>query len=127
MIKLITTIGGVLTAMGGWEAVKYLLNRKSHKRKSDASANIEETKAETEEFHLLKEQLEFCQQQLIEKEARFAEQTAIVRRLNQTNFDQAKQIGVLEVEKAHAELWRCEKGRCQRRRPPQPGLANMEY
>jgi hypothetical protein len=122
-----TTVCGVLVAMGGWESVKYLLNRKANKKKQEAEADVAETKADTDEFHLLKEQLGFCQQQLIEKEARFAEQTDLVRKLYQKIFEQAKKIGELEIAKAHAEAWRCEKGKCEVRRPPQPGLANMEY
>lgn len=122
-----TTICGVLTAMGGWELVKHLLNRKANKKKHEAEAEVAETKADTEEFHLLKEQLEFCQQQLVEKEIRFAEQTEHVRKLNQKIFEQAKEIATLEIAKAHAKTWRCEKGKCKLRLPPQPGLANMEY
>ena len=39
MESIITIILSVITAIGGFEAVKYFLNRKSEKRKSEAEAN----------------------------------------------------------------------------------------
>lgn len=38
MESTISIILSILTALGGWEAIKYFINRKSEKRKSDAEA-----------------------------------------------------------------------------------------
>ncbi len=39
MESIITIILSVITAIGGFEAIKYLINRKSEKKKSEAEAN----------------------------------------------------------------------------------------
>ncbi|MFA6718461.1 MAG: hypothetical protein WCS15_05215 [Prevotella sp.] len=35
------SFAAVLTALGGWEAIKYLINRKSNSRKAEAEADTE--------------------------------------------------------------------------------------
>ena len=44
----LTLFVSVLTALGGWEAIKYFLNRKSEKKKSEAEASSAETAATKE-------------------------------------------------------------------------------
>ena len=39
METIITIIVSVVTAVGGWEAIRYFINRKSEKRKSEAEAD----------------------------------------------------------------------------------------
>ena len=43
MEGIIGIIISVITAIGGWEAIKYLINRKSEKRKSQAEADLAAT------------------------------------------------------------------------------------
>lgn len=108
------TLATVLTTLGGWEAIKYLLNRKTNKRK-------EEAEADSAEFSVLRETVEFLQQQLknmveqdAEKEKRFVEQT---NRLRETQDREHK----LMIEKAQLELdlqkYRCVVPKCMQREP----------
>ena len=74
-----TVIASVLTACGGWEAIKYLLNKETNKR-------IAEAEADSVEFTLLRDTNNFLQEQLQNKEHRFAEQTELVRKLFQSTL-----------------------------------------
>ena len=48
MEDTITIIISVLTAVGGWEAIRYFLNRRAEKRKAEAEAESAETAATKE-------------------------------------------------------------------------------
>lgn len=121
------TVAAVIAALGGLELIKYIVHYLT-RRKTDA--RIAETQADAEEFHILREQIEFLQEQLSSKEERFAEQTAIVRRLNTEVLDGARREAALELELA---VVRCEDRPCPFRVPPtaytQPrgGLTIEEY
>lgn len=116
--NLIANVASLLGVLGGWEAIKYLINRKQNQR-------ISEAKADSIEFSVLKETNEFLQNQLLEKEQRFAEQTDLVRKLNQENLDTQKEknaeILKLTQEKGHLELqlqmYRCVVKKCSTREP----------
>lgn len=90
-MQVIETIASVLTVMGGWEAARYFISRKTNRRK-------EEAEAETAEFGVLRETVEFLQSQLREKEQRFAEQTELVRKLNTEILELTKQRAKLELD-----------------------------
>ena len=82
METLVTIIGGIATiigAIGGWEMIKYFLNRKTNKRK-------EEAEADSVEFGVLRDTVEFLQQQLHDKEERFAAQTDRLRKVQDDYF-----------------------------------------
>ena len=121
----ITTIaasfGGVLTGLGGWEFVKWLLNRKSNKRIAAANAENIELKNEVDEFHFLRERLEFKEKEMLEKEKRFVEQTELVRTLNRQLLDQTIENGKLQARISELEAERkmklCERRGCQERQP----------
>ena len=104
---IIASIISMVGALGGWEAVKYMINRKYNKRK-------EEAEADSVEFNVLRETVDFLQTQLQEKEKRFAEQTDVMRKLN---------TDVLELTKAKAQLeldlqrYRCVVKNCVKREP----------
>lgn len=106
-MNIIETLVTVLTAMGGLEAVKYLINRKSN-------ARISEAEADSAEFHVLKEQIEFLQVQLKQKEERFAEQTQLVRNLNTEVLELTQKLGNTELE---LQRYRCIRAKCQQREP----------
>lgn len=97
----------ILTALGGWEFVKYLINRKSNKR-------ISEAEADSAEFHVLKEHIEFLQEQNKQKEERFADQTQLVRNLNNEVLELTKKNGSLELD---LQKYRCIRPKCQQREP----------
>lgn len=122
MTKELTTIlATLLTSIGGWEAIKWLLNRKSNKRIAEAAAEKEELNNERDEFHFLRERLEFKDKQLMEKEQRFAEQTDLVRNLNKQLLDKTIENGNLQARIASLEAERrmklCEKRGCMDRQP----------
>ena len=87
--------------------VKYLINRKSN-------ARISEAEADSAEFHVMKEQIEFMQEQMKQKEERFAEQTTIVRNLNNELLEITKKLGSTELE---LQKYRCIRPKCLEREP----------
>lgn len=95
-------------ALGGIELLKWWFTRRQTRRLADV-------RADTEEFHALKEYNEFLQSQLMAKEERFAEQTAIVRDLNKEVIDLTRESGDLRIE---LQRKRCEVIECTGRRPP---------
>lgn len=110
MNDLITIILSIVTTLGGWEAVKYFVNRKTN-------ARISESQADASEFGVLKETTLFLQEQLRDKEVRFAEQTERVRQLTADNLDLTRKCATLETERS---LKLCEV-RCCPNRQPQSG------
>ena len=102
-----TVIASVLTACGGWEAIKYLLNKETNKR-------IAEAEADSVEFSVLRQTVEFLQTQLREKEERFAQQTELVRKLNAEVLELTKEKGKVDLE---LQTYRCIRKMCGEREP----------
>ncbi len=63
--EIITTAGGALAAVGGFEAVKWMFNRKSSKRVATAQAEIEEVKADKAQFDFMTSQITYFQNQIL--------------------------------------------------------------
>lgn len=97
----------VISTLGGFEGVRWWMNRKTN-------ARMQETKADSDEFHLLREQIEFLQTQLRDKEVRFAEQTELVRRQNADIIKLMNEKAALDLELV---LKRCERKKCAAREP----------
>ena len=91
MIEILTSVGSILGGLSIWEAIKYWMNRKTNKRK-------EEAEADASEFSVLREQIEFLQNQLKEKEERFADQTTRLRQTQDENFNLLREKAMLEIE-----------------------------
>lgn len=110
----ISIITAVVASFGGLELVKWLYSRKYGKK-------LEEVKANSAEFALLKERLDYLNQQMLDKEKRFTEQTDHVRALNRELIDKEVVIGDLKanISALHAErkLKLCERRGCQQRQP----------
>lgn len=121
-LKMILSILGTL---GGFEGIKWIvnvwLNRKTDARK-------QETAADSDEFHLLRERLEMAdkhllekEKQLYDKEQRFHEQTLVVRDLQKQLLEKMQEIGDLKAEnsalKAERALKLCERRGCKERQP----------
>ena len=102
-----TVIASVLTAFGGWEAIKYFLNKDTNKR-------IAEAEADSVEFSVLRQTVEFLQTQLREKEERFAQQTELVRKLNAEVLELTKEKGKVDLE---LQTYRCIRKKCGEREP----------
>lgn len=107
MNEIIGTVATVIGTLGGWEMIKFLINRKTNARKAEAEAD-------RSEFNVLRETMEFLQEQLRNKEQRFAEQTDIVRKLNTENLELSKRVAQLETERS---LKLCERRNCKDREP----------
>ncbi len=103
-ITLVATIGGL---EGIKQIAKWWLNRKNE-------ARVNDTKADEAEFHLLQEVNIFLQQQLKQKEERFAEQTNIVREQNMQILELSKRVSILETERS---MKLCERRGCGERQP----------
>ena len=107
MNEIVATILTVLTALGGWEAIKYFIHRKPNSR-------IAEAQADGSEFSVLRDTVVFLQEQLQKKEERFAEQTDLVRKLTSENLELTRQNAMLKAERA---LKLCERRNCGNREP----------
>lgn len=97
----------VITALGGFEFVKWAATRKYGKRK-------EEAEADDSEFGVLRKQVEFLQEQLLKKEERFAAQTDVLRATTARELELTRRVAALEVERG---LKLCEKRNCANREP----------
>lgn len=104
---MIEIIASMITALGGWEALRYLLNRKTNHRK-------EEAEADNVEFNVLRETTDFLQSQLKAKEERFAEQTDLVRKQNLEILDLTKEKAKLEMD---LQKYKCIIKDCAKRDP----------
>lgn len=111
----------MLLALGGFEFVKWVFNRKSNKRVAVAEAENKELKNEREEFDYIRERLVFKEKEMMEKEQRFAEQTDVVRNLTKQLLDMTLENGQLKARIASLEAERkmklCEKRGCLDRQP----------
>ena len=107
----LTTILTILGSLGGFEGAKWAwsayVNRKTNARK-------EEAEADSVEFDVLKKTTEFLQDQLREKEERFAKQTDSIRGLNDEVLALTKEKGKLELE---LQKYRCVVQKCPNREP----------
>ena len=108
-------LASVIGALGGWEAVKYIINRSTNKR-------IAESEADSVEFGVLKETIMFLQEQLsekvrldAEKEKRFTEQTDRLRKVQDDNYDLMKEKSRIELE---LQRYKCIRAKCRDRQPP---------
>lgn len=116
-----TTIFTVLFSVGVLEFVKWMFTRKSNARIVKAQADTAELKNDVDEFHFLRERLEFKDKELVEKEKRFVEQTNLVRDLNRQLLDQTIDNGKLQARISELEAERkmklCERRGCMDRQP----------
>lgn len=118
--EIVVLIAG---ALGGFDLVKWLANVIGNRKNN---ARIADSEADASEFHILQEQIIFLQQQLKEKEERFAEQTNLLRTVQRELLDLEKEKSVMEVGyiKRIAELEielsnvRCNEHDCPFRQPP---------
>lgn len=154
-ITLITTIGGFISSLSVVELFKYWMSRKAQSRKEEASAEQEEIQAEQmkvqveqmevqvkqDEWHLYKDMLHSLQEGLLKKDeiiankdALYSEQTKRLRKLQDEFFEQSKELNAeikknakLNYDYLYADLWRCEIGKCKKRKPPKPQLQEVEF
>lgn len=152
---IVTTIGSFLAVLGGWEGIKYLLNRRANSRHAEAQADEAEAhadevevKVEHDRWKLFDDMIKTLQEGLItkdkaivekdriiadkdriiaEKDAQYLEQTQRLR-TTQDNFNTTlKELVEVKAKYIYADTWRCEEGKCRKRKPPKPQLYGLEY
>lgn len=120
-MEMVKTIVTIVTTLGGFEGIKWLMNRKSNKAIAEASADTAEIKAEESEFTYLRGRVEFAEQQLLLKEQRFAEQTSVLRDAQRDLLNSTLENGKLQAEIARLNAERamklCERRGCKDRLP----------
>lgn len=128
LTEIATTVGVVLTSIGGFEFIKWFFFRKSNKKKLEEELRQEEMEtkkskieADSLEFRHLQERIKFAELQLLEKEKRFHEQTEVLRETNRQLLDRTIEHGELKAEisalKAERKLKLCERKGCKQRVP----------
>lgn len=118
---IVTSVVSLIAALGGLEFLKWLWTRKSKARMAAAEADVAELKAEKDEYYLLRERLEFMDKQMLGKEQRFDEQTAVLREVQKQLNEEVKNNGLLSAEiaalKAERAMKLCQVRNCSRREP----------
>lgn len=106
-MDIIMIVSAIVGSLGFWELIKYLINRRANSRKADSEADASE-------FSVLRDTMIFMENQLKNKEERFAEQTAVVRKLNAENLELVREVTMLKTERG---LKLCERRNCLKREP----------
>lgn len=65
--------GGLVTALGGWEFIKYMLNRRSNSRIAEANAGIKEIEREERELGVMKQLVESLQKRIEQQDEKIKE------------------------------------------------------
>ena len=60
----LSAAGGLVTALGGFEFIKYLVNIKSNRRMTEANADIKEIEKDERELGVMKQLVESLQQRI---------------------------------------------------------------
>ena len=114
MTEIIVGVSSAVGAIGSWEFVKYMLNLRTNKRKEEAEADSLEFGVLKDTMHFLQEQLHEQVMQDAEKEKRFVEQTARLRKVQDDNYELLKEKSRLELE---LQTYRCVVKKCGNREP----------
>lgn len=121
MTEIVPIILSILGSLGGWELVKWLLTRRANKTIAAATADQAEIQTEEAEFIYLRKRIEFCEQQMAEKERRFAEQTEVLRtaqrELLEMTIENGKLLAEIAALKAERAMKLCERKGCGQRQP----------
>lgn len=120
-MTVVPIILSILGSLGGWELVKWLLTRRANKTIAAATADQAEIQTEEAEFVYLRKRIEFCEQQMAEKERRFAEQTDVLRtaqrELLEMTIENGKLLAEIAALKAERAMKLCERKGCGQRQP----------
>lgn len=118
---IITSVVSLLVALGGLELLKWWWTRDSKARMAVAEADAAELRASADEYHLLKERIDNLNEQLMNKEKRFDEQTSLLRQTNKELMEEIKKNGLLAAEiaelKAERAMKLCQVRNCPNREP----------
>lgn len=114
MGEVLQTLALVIGAVGGLEFIKWWYNRKSR-------SELEALQTDKEEFHFLRERIEYLNKEMEGKEKRFEEQTLHIRELNRQMLEMEIDLGNKKAEisrlKAERAMKLCEVRGCDKRQP----------
>lgn len=119
----LTAFGGLLTALGGWEFIRYLINRSTEKRKAEAEAdNVElETMRKHYDWTIqsYENRIEALTEKLEKVNRKVDDMYVRMRHLEQENMKLLKRNNELELELKVAQYNVCERpdDDCIRRLP----------
>ena len=65
--------GGLVTALGGWEFIRYMLNRRSNSRIAEANAGIKEIEKDERELGVMKQLVESLQKRIEQQDEKIKE------------------------------------------------------
>lgn len=107
-MKTFASVAGVLiTALGGWEFVKYLLNRKSNSRISAANAFEVEYKALIEDYKRVQHEVDSAKLEIKELDKKVDELYKQVHELEKERLDLIKENNELRLALKEAEKHVC--------------------
>ena len=86
----LSVAGGLVTALGGWEFVKYLLNRKSNSRIAEANAGIKEIEREERELGVMKQLVESLQKRIEQQDEKIKELNDRLDKLYEEKHEQER-------------------------------------
>lgn len=120
-MNVVEIVIAVIGSLGGFELIKWLYTRKSKAKVEEAEAEIKRIKAESDEYHLIRERLDYLNKELNDKEKRFTEQTDYVRKLNRELIAKETEIGnhksrITELE-TERSMKLCQVRGCANRQP----------
>lgn len=118
---IIQSAVAMIGVLGGFEAIKYFINRKPNARIAEAEADIKEAEADMAELNVLRETNTFLQAQMksmaeenADKERRFVEQTTRLRETQDREYKLMLEKSALELE---LQKYRCMVPKCANRQP----------
>jgi hypothetical protein len=141
LTEILSTVGVAVGAFGGFEFIKYLLNRRTNGRVAEAEADDAELgvfirrvealdkqlEVKDNQINLKDEQIKAADSRYSEQLKRYDEQTERLRAIQDECSQLQNKISQLELKCAHAQLWECQRASCKQRKPSNPLLYGMEY
>ena len=100
MNDIVVTIGSILGALGGWEAIKYLLNRKTNKKVEEANAFVVERNALIEDYKRVQSEVD-------QLKAKVDELYKRVHDLETERLDLIHENNELKLQLKEAEKYAC--------------------
>ena len=133
--------GGLVTALGGWEFIKYMLNRRANSRIAEANAGIKEIEREERELGVMKQLVESLQKRIEQQDRKISELNERVDKLyvekhelEKLNNELIRENNELRLQLMEARHNLCVRpdDECLKRMPPRDycrlvKLANHEY
>ncbi len=108
----------IVGALGGFEGIKYFLNWKSNKRKSEAEAKRDEVSARALEYDLHRKQMEDLQKRLDKRDEKVDFLYTELRDKENTILRMTAEANINDLKYTNAEEWRCNILDCFERHPP---------